>query len=57
LEPDITEESLLKLHFTMLLARRFDERLLDLQRQGRIGTFPPNKQPCSKLQGIFKLKK
>ncbi|MCK7514546.1 MAG: hypothetical protein MZV70_68095 [Desulfobacterales bacterium] len=26
---------------TMLLARRFDERLLSLQRQGRIGTFPP----------------
>ena len=25
----------------MLLARRFDERLLSLQRQGRIGTFPP----------------
>ena len=26
---------------TLLLARRFDERLLSLQRQGRIGTFPP----------------
>jgi TPP-dependent pyruvate/acetoin dehydrogenase alpha subunit len=31
------------LHRTMLLARRFDERLLNLQRQGRIGTFPPVK--------------
>jgi len=41
LEPNITAEELLRLHDTMLLARRFDERLLDLQRQGRIGTFPP----------------
>ena len=41
LEPDIPDDFLLKLHRTMLLARRFDERLLSLQRQGRIGTFPP----------------
>jgi len=41
LEPDIPDEFLLKLHRTMLLARKFDERLLSLQRQGRIGTFPP----------------
>jgi pyruvate dehydrogenase E1 component alpha subunit len=41
LEPPIAEETLLRLHHTMLLARRFDERLLSLQRQGRIGTFPP----------------
>ena len=43
LEPDIEPEVLLKLYETLLLARRFDERLLDLQRQGRIGTFPPIK--------------
>jgi pyruvate dehydrogenase E1 component alpha subunit len=41
LEPDIPEEILLKLYRTMVLARKFDERLLNLQRQGRIGTFPP----------------
>jgi pyruvate dehydrogenase E1 component alpha subunit len=41
LEPDISEEILLKLHRTMVLGRKFDERLLNLQRQGRIGTFPP----------------
>jgi pyruvate dehydrogenase E1 component alpha subunit len=41
LEPDIPDETLLKLHRTMLLGRKFDERLLNLQRQGRIGTFPP----------------
>lgn len=43
LEPAIDPDVLLKLHHTLLLARRFDERLLDLQRQGRIGTFPPIK--------------
>ncbi len=41
LEPDISEEILLKLHRAMVLGRKFDERLLNLQRQGRIGTFPP----------------
>ncbi|UCD83023.1 MAG: pyruvate dehydrogenase (acetyl-transferring) E1 component subunit alpha, partial [Desulfobacterales bacterium] len=41
LEPDIAEETLLKLYRIMVLARKFDERLLNLQRQGRIGTFPP----------------
>jgi pyruvate dehydrogenase E1 component alpha subunit len=41
LDPKIPAEQLLKLHRTMLLGRRFDERLLSLQRQGRIGTFAP----------------
>ncbi len=43
LEPDITNETHLKMLHAMLLGRRFDERMLDLQRQGRIGTFPPIK--------------
>ncbi len=41
LEPDISEEILLKLYRAMILGRKFDERMLNLQRQGRIGTFPP----------------
>lgn len=41
LEPDIPEELLLKLHRAMLLTHRFDERMVALQRQGRIATFPP----------------
>ena len=40
-EPDISTDLLLRLYRTMYLARKFDERLLSLQRQGRIGTFPP----------------
>ena len=43
LEPNIPEELLLKMYKAVLLGRRFDERLLSLQRQGRIGTFPPVK--------------
>ena len=41
LEPQIPTDLLLKLHRSMVLGRRFDQRLLNLQRQGRIGTFPP----------------
>lgn len=41
LVPDLDDDLLQQLHRTMLLSRRFDERLLQLQRQGRIGTFAP----------------
>ena len=43
LEPAIPPDELKRLYRTMLLARRFDERMLALQRQGRIGTFAPIK--------------
>jgi len=50
LEPEISEELLLKIHRYMLLGRRFDERKLKLQRMGRIGTFAPVKgQEASQL--------
>ena len=41
LEPSMPDDLLLDLYRAMVLGRRFDERLLALQRQGRIGTFPP----------------
>ena len=41
LEPHLPDDLLLKLYRSMVLGRRFDERLMALQRQGRIGTFPP----------------
>lgn len=41
LAPDLGEDFLRRMFRTMLLSRRFDERLLTLQRQGRIGTFAP----------------
>ena len=56
LEPDIPKDLLLKLHRAMLLGRRFDERLLSLQRQGRIGTFAPiTGQEASQLGGVAAL--
>ncbi|MDR3630961.1 MAG: pyruvate dehydrogenase (acetyl-transferring) E1 component subunit alpha [Desulfocapsaceae bacterium] len=57
LEPDISGEMLLKLYRAMLLGRRFDERLLDLQRQGRIGTFPPVKgQEAAQIGAVSHLR-
>jgi pyruvate dehydrogenase E1 component alpha subunit len=43
LEPAIPPDDLRRLYRTFLLARRFDERMLRLQRQGRIGTFGPTR--------------
>jgi pyruvate dehydrogenase E1 component alpha subunit len=43
LDPKLSEDLLLKLYRGMALGRRFDERMLILQRQGKIGTFAPMK--------------
>ena len=40
LAPKLTTEQLLTLYRSMVLAREADQRMLKLQRQGRIGTFP-----------------
>jgi len=39
--PDLTDDELVEMYRNMKLARRFDERAVSLQRQGRIGTYPP----------------
>ncbi len=39
LMPDLSKEQLLKLYRDMILIRRFDEKALKLQRQGRMGTY------------------
>jgi len=39
LEPEISEQDLLKMHKQMLTVRKFNERGMPLQRQGRIGFF------------------
>jgi len=57
LEPDAPDELLLRFHRAMLLGRRFDERMLKLQRQGRIGTFAPIKgQEASQLGAVAALR-
>ncbi len=40
LEPDLSREDLLKLHYYMTFSRMVDSRILNLQRQGRLGTLP-----------------
>jgi len=41
LEPDIEPDELHRIYRSMYLAREMDQRMLKLQRQGRIGTFGP----------------
>ncbi len=43
LDPNIPPDDLKRMYRGMLLARRLDERMVRLQRQGRIGTFAPLK--------------
>jgi pyruvate dehydrogenase E1 component alpha subunit len=43
LDPHIPPDELKRMYRAMLLARRLDERMVKLQRQGRIGTFAPLK--------------
>ena len=42
LDPGLSDDTLLAMYRWMRLARALDERMLKLQRQGRLGTFPPN---------------
>ncbi len=42
LEPDLSEEELIRLYRLMFLSREGDQRMLKLQRQGRVGTFGPS---------------
>ncbi len=56
LEPAITDEVQRKMFRAMLLGRRFDEKMLELQRTGRIGTFPPIKgQEAAQIGSVIHL--
>ncbi len=39
--PDLEEDQFLEMYEQMKLARHFDQRAVSLQRQGRMGTYPP----------------
>jgi pyruvate dehydrogenase E1 component alpha subunit len=57
LEPDLSPAELKRLYRAMLLGRRLDERMMRLQRQGRIGTFAPIKgQEASQLGAVSTLR-
>jgi pyruvate dehydrogenase E1 component alpha subunit len=43
LEPDLDDETLLKIYRTMVLTRMADDKAVKLQRQGRLGAYPPTK--------------
>jgi len=43
LEPKLDADLLLRMYRVMLAARRLDERMVALQRQGRIGTYGPTR--------------
>ncbi|MFB6069513.1 MAG: pyruvate dehydrogenase (acetyl-transferring) E1 component subunit alpha [Halanaeroarchaeum sp.] len=40
-EPALDDESLIEMYRYMKLSRHFDQRAVSLQRQGRMGTYPP----------------
>ena len=57
LVPELSSDDLKRLYRAMVLGRRLDERMLRLQRQGRIGTFAPIKgQEASQLGSVFCLR-
>ncbi len=57
LEPKLSPDELRSLYRAMVLGRRLDERMVRLQRQGRIGTFAPIKgQEASQLGSAFTLR-
>ena len=57
LEPDLPDAELRGLHQAMVLSRRLDERMVRLQRQGRIGTFAPIKgQEASQIGTVANLR-
>src|SRR5881409_1137992 len=58
LEPEIAPDVLKQMYRAMLLGRRLDERMVRLQRQGRVGTFAPIKgQEASQIGSVFTLRR
>jgi pyruvate dehydrogenase E1 component alpha subunit len=58
LEPELRDDELKRMYRAMLLGRRLDERMVRLQRQGRIGTFAPIKgQEAAQIGSIVTLAK
>jgi pyruvate dehydrogenase E1 component alpha subunit len=56
LDPHIPSAELARMYRAMLLARRLDERMVRLQRQGRIGTFAPLKgQEAAQIGSVASL--
>lgn len=58
LMPRLTNKQIKEMYEKMFLTRVFDEKALSLQRQGRLGTFAPNKgQEASQIGSAYALNK
>jgi pyruvate dehydrogenase E1 component alpha subunit len=56
LVPDLSKEELLRIHRAMVLTRKFDVRMLTMQRQGKMGTFAPGfGQEATQIGQIYPL--
>ena len=52
--PDLDDERLLQMLKAMIRARRVDEKRLELQRRGDIGTFAPIARPYrARILGVY----
>jgi pyruvate dehydrogenase E1 component alpha subunit len=57
LEPEVSADDLKRIYRAMVLGRRLDERMVRLQRQGRIGTFAPIKgQEAAQIGSVLPLR-
>jgi len=58
LDPKLSKKDVLALYKTMVLTRKFDDKAIKLQRQGRMGTYGPLLgQEASQIGPAFALKK
>lgn len=56
LDPQLPREELLKIHRAMVLTRKLDIRMLNMQRQGEMGTFAPGiGQEATQIGQIYPL--
>ncbi len=54
--PDLSDEDLLDIYRDMLLAKRADEKMLKMQRQGRLGTYASCRgQEAAQIGSVFAL--
>jgi pyruvate dehydrogenase E1 component alpha subunit len=57
-DPQLPEADLLKIHRAMVLTRKLDIRMLNMQRQGEMGTFAPGLgQEATQIGQVFPLAK
>ena len=57
LDPKLDHDSLLRVYRAMVLTRRLDDRMVRMQRQGRMGTFAPGRgQEATQIGSVFPLK-